>query len=342
MWRAARLATEQANRAGGYEGRPFRLVSAWSENPWGSGVKDLTRLVFVDRVWAVIGGIDGPSTHLAEQVVTKAGLTLLNPVSTDKTVNLIDVPWIFSCTPQDHLQAKALADGLALRLGRNPFVLAAAVDHDSHLFAVELEKVLTAGRDAQSYTCTCAHRYEFNPASDDWKGLVAQICSNKIDTVVLVAGAGPSARLLRALRDGGYTGRIFGGPWLAQRAFAAEAGRAADGVIFPCSYVSSTRSAAFEERFRQRFGTTPDYLAAYTYDAANLLVAAIRRTGLNRARIRDAVRGLSPWEGVSGTITWDAPGANSAPVYLGTIRDGQVLPLAANAVISGVSSSRPR
>ena len=33
LWRAARAAVEEANRGGGYRGKPFRLVAGWSENP---------------------------------------------------------------------------------------------------------------------------------------------------------------------------------------------------------------------------------------------------------------------------------------------------------------------
>ena len=108
MWCAACLAIEEANQAGGYEGLPFRLVPGWSGNPWGSGITAVTRMVYSQKVWAVIGGIDGPSTHLAEQVVAKARLPLLSPGSTDKTVNLANVPWMFSCVPDDHLLAPVL------------------------------------------------------------------------------------------------------------------------------------------------------------------------------------------------------------------------------------------
>ncbi len=334
MWCAACLAVEQANAAGGYRNKPFRLVAAWSDNPWGAGVKELTRLVFEDRVWAVIGGIDGPTTHLAEQVAVKAGVPLLNPVSTDKTVNLINVPWIFSCTPQDHLQATALAEGLldcGLRIAdcgfgsmpsfkpQSHFVLVSAVDHDSHLFTVEFQKAVTARR------LTCAHSYQFNPGAVS--DLVEKICSAQSDAVVLIAGARTSAQLIRRVRAGGYAGTILGGPAMGQRTFAAEAGRYAEGVIFPCSYVAPPESSAFEKEFARRCGRSPDYLAAHTYDAANLLIAAVRHSGLNRARIRDALRALAPWQGVSGTITWDAPGSNRRPVSLCTIRDGRVVPL---------------
>jgi branched-chain amino acid transport system substrate-binding protein len=343
MWCAACLAVEQANKQGGYRNKPFRLVPAWSDNPWGTGVKELTRLVFEDRVWAVVGGIDGPTTHLAEQVAVKAGVPLLNPVSTDKTVNLINVPWIFSCTPQDQVQATALAEGLldcglpiadrgpgSARSASPPsasinpqshFVLVSAVDHDSHLFAVEFEKAMTARRLA------CAHSYQFNPGDHDTNDLVKKIRAVGGDAVVIIAGAQTSAQLVRRVREGGYAGRILGGPSMGQRTFLAEAGRCAEGVVFPCSYIAPSESSAFEKKFAQRFDKSPDYLAAHTYDAVNLLIAAVRHSGLNRARIRDALRVLSPWQGVSGTITWDAPGSNTRPVSLCAIRDGRVVPL---------------
>ena len=325
MWCAASLAIDQANAAGGYKGLPFRLMPAWSHNPWGSGVKEVTRLVFEDRVWAIVGGVDGPTTHLAEQIVVKAGLTLLNPVSTDKTVNLTNVPWIFSFTPQDPLQARCLADGLKARLGAGPFVLVSAVDHDSHLFAVELERAMTTGYP------TCVSQYQFDPAASDFSGLVGPMALRSAEAVVLVAGAGPSARFVRALRERGYKGTLLGGPCLAQQTFVAAAGPAGEGVMFPCSYLPSARSAAFEEAFTRHFGTIPDTLAAHTYDAVTLLVSAVRRAGLSRARIRDAVRAMSPWEGVTGTIHWDPPGANPSSVDLCTIQNGRRVPLASSA-----------
>lgn len=351
MWCAACLAVEQANETGGYRNKPFRLVSAWSDNPWGAGVKELTRLVFEDRVWAIVGGIDGPTTHLAEQVAVKAGVPLLNPVSTDKTVNLVNVPWIFSCMPQDHIQARALVEGLASQLKagsadcglriadggfgsapsfnpqsqiRNPqshVVLVSAVDHDAHLFAVELQKAVTARPLAPAYS------YQFNPSDCDVNDLVEEVCSAGSDAVMIIADASTSAQLVRRVRAGGYSGRIWGGPWMGQQMFFTEAGGNAEGVVFPCAYAAAPESSAFEKEFTRRFGRSPDYLAAHTYDAVNLLVAAVRRSGLNRARIRDALRALSPWPGVSGTITWDSPGRNRRPVSLCTVKEGRVVPL---------------
>jgi len=321
MWNAACLAIEQANQAGGYKGLPFRLVPAWADNPWGSGVTQVTRMVYVQNVWAIIGGIDGPSTHLAEQVVAKARLTLISPVGTDRTTNCANVPWIFSCLPQDHLQAPVLAAAIATEARDKPFVLLSAVDHDSHLFTVELIKHFARQHLAPFY------HYEFDPRKIDITELAKRIADACADVLVLVAGAQPSAHLVWAVREEGFAMRIFGGPCMGQRSFVEEAGKAAEGVIFPLLYTSRAQSKSFEEKFIRRFGQQPDYLAAHTYDAVNLLVAAIRKAGLNRVRICDAVREISPWRGVTGSIQWDPLGSNCRRVALGTIRNGRVQPV---------------
>jgi len=318
MWYAASLAIEQTNLSGGYKGLAFRLVPGWSDNPWGSGVKQVVRMAYVDKVWAVIGGIDGSSTHLAEQVVAKARLTLISPGSTDRTANLANVPWMFSCLPPDNLQTCALARAMESHIQRKPFLLVSAVDHDSHIFAVELTKSLARKQMVPAY------HFEFRPDEKNLAHLVERVINVEAEALVLIAGSQQSARIISAMRESGFQGLIFGGPTMGQRDFTKEAGNAAEGAIFPLLYAPGGISEDFERTFTTRFGNRPDYLAAHTYDAVNLLIAAIRRAGLNRAHIRDAVRDLSTWQGVAGPILWDSRGSNSRPIVLGTVTSGQL------------------
>ena len=317
MWNAACFAIEQANRAGGYNGLPFRLIARWSDNPWGSGVTEVTRMAYVHKVWAVIGGIDGPSTHLAEQVVAKARLTLLSSASTDKTVNLANVPWMFSCLPGDHLQAPILAQAIASEVGDKSFIIVSAVDHDSHLFTVELTRSFV------KHKLTPSYQFEFKPGQNNYDRLVEKIVHTRPHALVLIAAARQSEQIISAVRQKGFEGLIYGGPHMGRRSFLEQAANTTEGVIFPLLYRQSKKSESFNKKFGARFGKQPDYLAAHTYDAVNLLIAAIRKAGLNRARIHDAVRSLSPWQGVTGKIQWDPLGSNSRLVNLGTVRNGQ-------------------
>ena len=318
MWNATLLAIEQANLEGGYNGLPFRLIAGWSDNPWGSGVTEVTRMAYVHKVWAIIGGIDGPSTHLAEQVVVKARLTLLNPASTDKTVNLANVPWMFSCLPADHLLAPVLAQAIASEVGEKSFLLVSATDHDSHLFTVEL------ARSFIQYKLSPAYHFEFKPGQGNYNELSEEIVRAGANALVLIAADTESAQIISAVRKKGFEGIIFGGPCIGRSCFLEQAGDATEGVIFPLLYTQGKESDSFEQKFTSRFGRRPDYLAAHTYDAANLLIAAIRKAGLNRALINDQVRALSPWRGITGEIRWDPLGSNSRTVELGTVRNGRV------------------
>jgi branched-chain amino acid transport system substrate-binding protein len=323
MWRAAQMAVEEANASGGYRGKPFRLVPAWGDSPWGTGVSQVARMVYQDRVWAIVGGIDGPSTHLAEQVVAKARLTLLSPASSDKTVNLANVPWMFSCLPGDHLQAPVLAAEIENRVGKRPWLIVSTDDHDSHLFTVELGRSLAKRRMAPRY------RFECKQATCDADELAMRVVESEVDAVVLVAGADDGARLLKAIRGCGLSGLVFGGPAMGRRSFLEDAGAAAEGVIFPLLYEPGKQAEEFMAAFKSRSAALPDYVAAHTYDAVRLLITAIRQAGLNRARIRDAVQELSPWTGTTGPIEWDRLGANTRAAGLGTIRAGRVEALGA-------------
>ncbi|MBN2476334.1 MAG: ABC transporter substrate-binding protein [Pirellulales bacterium] len=322
MWRAAKLAVDEANQRGGYRGKPYRLVAGWSDNPWGTGVARLTRMVYDDKVWAIVGGIDGPSTHLAEQVVAKARLTLVGPASTDKTVNLANVPWMFSMVPGDHLQAPVLAAAVAARVGKGKFLLVSADDHDPHLFAVELGRCFAERKLVPRY------HFEHRRGAADLGELAARVVGADVQAVVAVAGARDSARLVAALREAGFRGTIFGGPAMGRHAFAQAAQAAAEGVVFPLLFDSQAAPRQFVATFQDRFGRSPDYAAAHAYDAVRLLIDAMDKAGLNRARIRDAVRELSPWSGVSAEVKWDSLGGNARAVGLGTIRDGRPASLA--------------
>ncbi|UCD50797.1 MAG: ABC transporter substrate-binding protein [Phycisphaerales bacterium] len=317
LWCAASLALDEANEAGGYRGRPFRLVTSWSGNPWGTGVADVARMAYVEQVWAIIGGIDGASVHLAEQVVAKARLVLMNAVATDKSINMASVPWMFSSVPLDDVQAAVLAKAIAADVRAQPFVIVSSIDHDSHVFTVELFKAL------KELELSPAFHFDCEPTAQASRGVLERAARSNPAAVVLIACASDSANLLGTLREVGYEGAVFGGPWMGRRAFVEQAGPVAEGVTFPYSLAPSPKLAEFTRRFARRFGRTPDYAAAHMYDTVSLLVAGLRRAGLDRTGIRDAIRELAPWPGVTGEIRWNTVGANCRPVHIGTIKDRQ-------------------
>jgi branched-chain amino acid transport system substrate-binding protein len=321
IWKGAKLAVEESNASGGYRAMPFRLVQEWDENPWSGGAAGVARLVYQERVWAVIGGIDGTSTHLAEQVVAKARLALVDPASTDRTVNSASVPWMFSCLPDDRALMAAVGGALLASPGRESFILASATDHDSRIMAEEFLAFVHRENSGPR------RHVEFQSGSYRIPELARQLAASEVKAVVVLADASDSASLVRELRAAGGAAAIFGGPSMGRRTFLERAHPAAEGVLLPLTLRESELAAEFRKKFGARWNVAPDYAAFHAYDSARLLITAIRRAGLDRAQIRSALAELSPWTGASGTIRWDEIGRNARRAQLGIVRNGQVRPI---------------
>jgi ABC-type branched-subunit amino acid transport system substrate-binding protein len=333
MWTAANMALEEANRAGGFRGLPFRLLPHWSENPWTGGVGPLVHLVYEQPVWAILGSLDGAGTHLAEQVVVQARLTLLSPVSTDKSVNLAGVPWMFACAPHDGQIAPLLADAVLAseRAGQGSLALISATDHDARAAQKELLKAFKARQRLPDFEFECA------PGTPELAKPLEAIKQASPRIVVVVGNALDSATMVRAIRNACPGCELFGTHTVGQTAFLRHAGPAAEGLRFPLLFSShdgpadarlstlNPQLSTFPQRFTARQGEAPDYLAAYAYDATSLLIDAIRRSGLNRARIREALA-RTKWQGITGAFHWDGVGQNTrAAKLMGVIRNGRVV-----------------
>jgi branched-chain amino acid transport system substrate-binding protein len=209
------------------------------------------------------------------------------------------------------------------------FVLAAATDRDSHEALAQLQRALNAARR------TPAMLVEFDPRESDLRPLAARLAEPGPDGVVVLAPAPAAARLIGALREGGFDGILVAGAAAASSAFGRAAGSSAEGVRVPLLWEPSDAWDGFARAFEARWGERPDHLAAQSFDAARLVVAALREAGPNRARVRDAVRAASPWQGAAGVIRWDALGRNERSVPgLAVWRAGQLAPVS-NASAGG-------
>lgn len=300
----ARLAVEQLNEAGGFRGTPLRLVERWNDDPWRGGAGEMVRLVYDDSVWAVLGSVDGAATHIAEQVVTKAWLPLVVPVSADPTLTYIRIPWIFRLPPDDEAQAEVLVRDGVLAGSLSDVGLITSSDHDGRTFANEvLERLYAVG-------VTPVFHFEIS-ADGDLAGLAARVRSFTPGAVIVrVPPSGMTALLDRLSREDVHAPLLV--PWIPGLAPSRLARHYAGEVLAvrPFREEGSAVYAAFDRAYRLRYGSAPTPVAAYSYDAVRLLARALEASGLNRPALRDAIAAATGFAGVTGTVSWDNAGGN--------------------------------
>ena len=68
MLDGASLAIEEANAAGGYCGKPFRLMVHNDSAIWGASSNEIVKMTYDEKVWAMLGSISGDTTHIGLRV----------------------------------------------------------------------------------------------------------------------------------------------------------------------------------------------------------------------------------------------------------------------------------
>jgi len=313
---AANLAIEEANRNGGYSGIPFSIITRWSDDPWGSGSKEMVKLVYEDKVWAVIGSLDGESSHIAEQIVTKAWLPLISSISSDPTLNYIRIPWMFRLPPDDEAQAKIIyKQGIQTndlyRLG-----IITSANHDGHIFADEMINIL------ENNHCPPIFHFHVPVRAAQFKDLARKVLKFNPDGIILDLPATEVYSLLsefHSLRCHFYIMM----PWIPglMRTKCLKIYWGKIYTIQPFLRSSNPIRSKFEDKYYKKYERKPTPAAAYTYDAVKLIINSLKKSGLNRSKLRDELSKLENFQGVTGKILWDNCGGNTGKPVLKLISE---------------------
>jgi hypothetical protein len=125
----------------------------------------------------------------------------------------------------------------------------------------------------------------------------------------------------------GMKQRVFGSYRTLGPELLSEAGPAAEGfeAVFPYDPTrKDPKWRDFNRRFDARFHEQPEQFASLAFDAMNALLDSICRAGLNRARIHDALADIEQYDGVTGHMVFDPNQKNVAPMFLGTVHNGEI------------------
>ena len=312
---AAEMAIEQDNAASLPGGRRLALVARDESGPWGRASNEIVHMVFDDQAVAVITSTDGASAHLAEQVGNKLGVPILT-LSTDETTTEINIPWLFRLGPDDATVAGAFARDIYAARGLRRVLLVTQSDHDGREGRDAFEK---AAREVQGPARACLtvglENADRDPSRADLEGMQA---------VVIWTESTVAARLVPSIREVLPSVPIY----LCRKAVEGDRSELARPRCRACAVEDSglwtvqtqegsdDRRARFVQCYRQRFGADSSVAAAQTYDAVRVLAASLRRSGPNRARLRDVLAGISGFAGVSGVISFDHAGNDTSAVTL--------------------------
>jgi branched-chain amino acid transport system substrate-binding protein len=326
----ARLAIEQANEAkiklGGKEVK-FVLLAEDDQADPKVGTTVAQKLVDA-KVAGVVGHLNSGTSIPASPLYNGAGIPVISGSATNPKLTEQGYKTQFRVVGRDDQQGPAIASYLANY--NKPKTVAVIDDATAYGegIANEVEKTLKAAGIA------VLPREKGTDKTTDWKAVLTKLKGRNPDAIFFGGMDATGGPLMKQGRELGISAVFAFGDGACTEEMAKLAGLAAEGLL--CSQAGIPVAAAdksFLEAYKKKFNVDPILYAPFTYDSANLLIAAMKKADSpDPAKYLPELAKIT-YKGATGEISFDAKGdRKDAEMTIFTMQGGKIVPL---AVIKG-------
>lgn len=314
---AAQMAIDKANIMQGKTGTKFQLVTLSMEGSWGTGSKQAVDLIFKENVWAIMGSHDGRNAHLVEQASAKTRTVFLSAWASDPTLSQAFIPWYFSCVPNDNQQANVLIEEIFNTRKITKLAVVADNGYDSKLALNTFVKTSKTENKPDLF------QFFYDYSSLKFDKLLNQIDKAGVNGILLFGQPAASTKIIQQMREKKMNQPVFGTlSLLRQNESAVVELTNYEGVTLVTSgnWLGS-KPLSFQNEFQKKYDKMPSAVAAYAFDGMNIIIEAIKNSGLDREKLQKSMSN-SNYQGVTGPIQFDDKGNRLGNAVLIEIKNG--------------------
>lgn len=271
-----------------------------------------------EGIVGVVGHLNSGATIPASKVYSDNNIPQVSPSATAIKYTAQGFKTAFRVMTNDEQQGKVLG-AYAAKLGKKVAIVDDQTAYGQGL-AAEVEK---AAKAAGAEVVAVEHT---NDKATDFSAILTSI-KGKAPDVIFFGGMDPQgAPMAKQMRQLGMKSQFLGGDGLQTPKFIELAGADAEGAIASIPGLpieKMPKGTDFKQKFEAKYGQIQLY-APYAYDAAYVLVDAMKRANSTDPEKYLPELGKTSFEGVTGKIGFDAKGdLTSGPITLYTVKGGK-------------------
>ncbi|MDO3676645.1 ABC transporter substrate-binding protein [Paenibacillus ehimensis] len=316
---AALLAVEQYNAAGGINGKKVELVAEDDQGKPEEAIKAVQKLVNNDKVTALVGGAySGPTKTAAAKVQElKVPMVVAYAVHPDATKGGDYVNRVIYTGP---VQGRAMAEYAVNELKKkNIAVLYVDNDYGKSIYTSFKENAEKLGA---KIPIDRPHKM----GDKDFSSVLTAVKATNPDALYVVAYYNEAAAIVKQAKESGINAQLLGVDGFDSPKYLELGKSNTEGSIFTTSfYTTDNRPVVqkFVKAWHDKYKGEPDMLSSQSYDAAMVILEAMKKAGTDKEKLKQAINETSELEGTSGQIRFRTDHEVMKPVIFMTVKDGK-------------------
>jgi len=319
------IAIDEANKAGGVLGKQIRVIVEDDQSLPQEAQTVVTKLINKDHVIALLGEVSSSRTLAAAPTAQDAKIPMISPSATNPEVTKKG-DYIFRVCFLDPFQGYVMAKFATNTLKIKNVAILRDIKND---YSVGLAEAFTENLKKMGGNIIANESY--SEGDTDFSAQLTSIRSKNPEAIFVPGYYQEVGLIARQARKLGITVPLMGGDGWDSPKLTEIGGDAINGSYYSNHFSVYDPSPAiqnFVSEYKNRYGSVPDALAGLGYDAARVLIDAIKRADSTEpSKIRDAIAATKDFPGISGKITIGKDrNAVKAAVVL-QVKDGKVPPV---------------
>lgn len=313
------IAVDEVNKAGGISGAQVELVPEDSRGDQTEAANATRKLVEQDKVVAIVGAVLSSETLSGGPIANDAKVPMISSSSTAPGIPDIG-PYIFRNCISDNVQAAQLAEYAVQELKVKRF----AVMFTNNDYGMALRDGFTA-KAKELGEVVAVEAYTDGDAN--FSAQLTKIKAQNPDALYIGGYYTEAAKIAQQAKEMGLKVQLLGADGFYSSKLTELGGDAVEGAVFTAGFYSGDTSPAvqnFVAAYKAKFNEEPDMFAAQAYDAAKIVLEAIKKAGsTDTTKIQAALAATRDFPGITGTTSFTANGDAEKDIVILKVEQGK-------------------
>ncbi len=166
----------------------------------------------------------------------------------------------------------------------------------------------------------------FDSSATDYRSQLTKIKNSNPDFIYVVGYSSHITRILVQAKESGIEERIFSYWGAREKELLANAGEAAEGLIFPFSTFSRETAFQFFEKFEAKYNKEPHYRTGLAFDIIGIFRESLEKCNVdpsNTVCVKDKIYTVNNYPGVTGLTLVTQEGGTTKEIIILEVKNGE-------------------